>query len=731
MLAFVLSTTLLHAQGESDSIMTAMGKEVIILGTRPGERTPITKQMIKVEKIQKSTTAWDLPTMLMGLPSIVVSNDGGIAGGYSSFSIRGVDPTRVNITVNGVPMNDSESQLVFWANMPDFGSRLDDIVIVRGAGASSFGAGAFGATMDMRTARPSIKAGGKVSTYWGSYGMNKNNILLESGRLAGGWRLQGAFSTTRSNGYVDRSGGKGLSYLGQLFYEGSNYHFQLIHNGGDQKTGIAWNGLSKEEEEKYGRRYNSAGVMNPGAASEDLKYYHNSDNYKQSHSYAIWKHFPSDRFQYAVTLHYTRGKGFTEEYRTGRKLKEYGLKSNIPGEKKTALIREKYLDNHFYGGNFNLLYKFDQTRIQAGGSLNHYIGAHFGLLPFVESKGVDYTPNQEYYRNNSKRLDGAFYLKGEWDITRELMLYADLMYRHVGADMHGLTDKWDDAKDDRYVLDYNLKYNFLLPKAGINYRPTRGMDLYLSYSAAGKEPSRNNFTESRIHDSSGNLILPRPEYLHDFELGGNYTGRTFDLFINGYYMHYKDQLVPNGSMSDVGEAILVNAPKSYRLGVEFGAAWRILPQLEVGMNGTISRNRLLDFEVKELNYDTWAVDTRILDETPIAMSPSFLFNHHIGWSPCTSFSIRLDGQYVGKRYLDNFGEEDRTIPGYYVGSLMVNYRPSRMVAFQAQINNLWNTTYSTNGYSAEPYTEGGVRKSYTGFYPAAPIHFIAGVTVNF
>ena len=712
-------------QVQSDSLLYGMLDEIVVVGTRPGERIPITRQLIKVEKIQQQTMAWDLPTMLKGQPSVVVSNDGGIGGGYSSFSIRGVDPSRVNITVNGVPMNDSESQLVFWANMPDFGSRLEDIVIVRGAGASSFGAGAFGATMDMRTRRPSQRGGVEFSTSWGSYGLNKNNISLNSGNLGCGWRAQGALSTTKSDGYVERSGGKGLSYFGQLFHQGENHTFQLIHNGGEQQTGIAWDGLEPDNEKKYGRRYNSAGKI-----SEGVYYHNNTDNYKQGHTYAIWKHYPNDQLQYEVTLHYTRGKGYTEDYKRGRKLKEYGLTTTTPNVAKTNLVRQKHLDNHFLGGIFNMLYKWDTFRLSAGTSINKYLNDHYGRLLYVKDPGVVYDPGQEYYRNHSTRLDAAGYIKGEWDLTPELMLYGDLMYRHVHATMKGLTDKWHKKNNRRYELDYDLNYNFLLPKVGINYRPITGMDLYLSYAMAGKEPARKNYTESLTYDAQGQLIMPSSEFLHDFEIGGSYTAQNWNIFVNGYFMNYKDQLVPNGRKSDVGEALLVNVPKSYRLGMEVGGAWQITRQLEIGANGTVSRNRILNLEVTEENYNNRAIETRTLKETPIAASPDLIFNHYISYSPLKELSLRLNGQYVGKRYLDNFGNDNYALSGYYVGGLMVNYTPLKWVDLHAQVNNLWNATYETYGWSGDQYIQDGKHLSYMGYFPAAPRHFLVGMTIR-
>ncbi|MBR8731487.1 Vitamin B12 transporter BtuB [Porphyromonas levii] len=712
--------------------------ELVIVGTRPGERTPITKQKIKVKALQRKTTAWDIPSLLQGTPSLITTNESGVFGGYTYFSIRGVDPTRVNITVNGVPVNDSESQTVFWANMPDFGSRLQDIVVVRGAGASSFGAGAFGATMDMQTAMPSRKAGGSIGTYWGSFGLNRNVLSLETGKLSSGWSLNGYLSYIQSKGYVDRSGGHGLSYFAQARYEADKYDFRLIHHRGIQQTGIAWNGLEPQQEEKYGRRFNPAGWINTDEADPAKHQFHNNtDNYDQSHTYAIFRRFPQDNFKYEVTLHYTRGKGFTHEYRTGRKYREYGL---VPAtdKRKNTLIREKYLDNHFFGGNANFGYTFSRARLSAGLSANHYIGDHYGELPYVADPTVAYVPNQEYYRNHSTRTDASIYVKGEFDLSERLMLYADVMYRHVYAVMTGSTDKWSDHDGKLDILDYKLPYHFVLPKVGLHFHPNSASNLYLSLATAGKEPNRKVYTESRQYDEEGKQIMPQPEYMADIELGGDWRYRNLSLFANLYYMHYKNQLVQNGKMSDVGEPLLINVPKSYRAGLELGFNWAITPQIVLAANGTLSSNRVLEHTHIEYNTTTKKPEVTKLNNTPLALSPEWLFNHSLTWMPIDRLSLALSGTYVGKQFLDNTGFESRALPAYYTGSFMANYAVpfsnGQELALQLQVLNLYNSTYATNGWAggyAEVQDGKLQRKAWTGYFPAAPIHFVAGATLTF
>lgn len=735
-LLLLSAPTLLQAQGKVE--MEHDLDEFVILGTRPGERTPITKQKIEVKALQQKSTAWDIPSLLQGTPSLITTNESGVFGGYTYFSVRGVDPTRVNITVNGVPVNDSESQTVFWANMPDFGSRLEDIVVVRGAGASSFGAGAFGATMDMQTAAPSRKAGGSIGTYWGSFGLNRNVLSLETGKLRSGWSFNAYLSYLQSKGYVDRSGGKGLSYFAQARYEAERWDFRLIHHRGIQQTGIAWNGLEPWQEESFGRKFNSAGWINP--EEEDAtkhRFHNNTDNYDQSHTYAIFRRFPQDNFKYEVTLHYTRGFGYTHEYRTGRRYREYGLVPTTD-KRKDALIREKYLDNHFFGGNANLGYTLDRARLSAGFSANHYLGDHYGILPYVADPTVPYTPNQEYYRNHSTRTDAAVYIKGEFDLTARLMLYADVMYRHVFAVMEGTTDRWSSHAGKLDVLDYKLPYNFFLPKLGLHFRPTHQSNLYLSATTAGKEPNRRVYTESRQYDAEGNQIMPQPEYMLDIELGGDWSHHNISLFANLYYMHYKNQLVQNGKMSDVGEPLLMNVPKSFRAGLELGFNWAITPQIILSANGTLSRNRVLELTHIEDNYTTGKPEVTQLTNTPLALSPELLLNHSLTWKPLDRLSLALSGTYVGKQFLDNSGFESRALPAYYTGSFMANYAVpfsnGQELALQLQVLNLYNSTYVTNGWS-EGYAEvehGELqRKAWTGYYPAAPIHFVAGATLSF
>ncbi|MDO4695393.1 TonB-dependent receptor [Porphyromonas sp.] len=715
-------------------------EEVEILGTRPGEKTPVTQQRIKVDDLSKKSITWDVPSLLQGTPSLVMTSDGGIMGGYTSFSIRGVDASRINITNMGIPLNDSESQTVFWANMPDYASRLDDIVIVRGAGSSTFGAGAFGATMDMRGRKPANEAGVRLATFGGSYGLNRNFVSLESGRLSSGWAFSGYLSRIKSDGYVDRSGGKATAYYIHASHRGETTSLDIIHNYGDQETGIAWRGISDKNQELFGRRFNESGLINPDEAKKDpsvAKYFRNTDNYKQGHTYVIFKQELMPGLKYGATLHYTKGDGYAQEYRTGRKFKDYALPS-VDGKKRTSLIRNKHLSNDFYGAILSLDYKRDALHLSAGLAGNNYVNHHFGTLDFVLDKSPEFTPGQEYYRNKSNKSDYSAYIKGEYSIFDQTLLYADLMYRHITHDMNGTTDAYNDVTGALDVLDYKLNYNFFLPKVGIHQTFNNNFSAYASFAMAGKEPTRKAYTES-MKIENGIKSNPKPEFLMDYELGVNWRVKNFSLNVNGYFMDYKDQLIVSGKLSDVGEPIHVNVPKSYRAGIETSVSWDILPSLFVQSNLTLSRNIIKDYELTESDENWDNALSVTLGSTPIAMSPSVIFNHTIGWSPIKALQLFLTGNYVGKRHMDNSGVEDRTLPGYYTSNLKLNYTRNlgigRSVTLSFQINNLYNKTYATTGYVETYYKKNGeeierlTSKRVT--WPAAPIHFVGGVTIDF
>lgn len=718
-----------------------------VLGIRPGTLTPLCKQTLSIKELTKDNSAWDIPFLLKGTPSLFTTSDNGTIGGYTAFSIRGVDPTRINITVNGIPVNDSESQTVFWANMPDFGSNLKDIVVVRGAGASTYGAGAFGATMDMQLSLPAETAGGRITTSWGMYGLNRNNIVLNTGHLNSGWRVGGAISTVKSNGYIERTSNKGFNYLLQAYYEdeASNYSLQLVHFQGTQRTGISWHGINATNLEKYGPRFNADGWMNPKETiSTNFRFYDDqTDNYRQSHSYAIFKHHLSKSFQYNLTLHYTRGKGSTHEYRTNRKLREYYLVP-MDNKEKSDLIRHKFLDNHFIGGIVNALWKNKKGHINTGLALNHYKNAHFGNLPWVKKAPDEFVPNQEYYRNNSTKTDLSTYVKGELNLSSSLLAYMDLQYRFVYATMEGSTDRKNDHTGKMDVLDFvgnnALSYHFFLPKVGLTYHPNSYSHYYISYARAGKEPNRKMFTENKVYDKKEQLILPKAEYMGDLEMGTNIALDRISFFVNGYYMHYKNQIIPNGKQSDVGEPLLINVPKSYRVGLEVGANYLLLPSLQVSANATLSRNRIVDYTyyIDSYKNGAWSGQKELhSDEQPIANSPSVIANYAITWSPMKDFDIRFGGHYVGKRHMDNTGLDLSTLKSYHVNDLTINYmlkiQQHNSLTFQAHLQNILSARYHSYGWSYVIYDEDSQKYSLSdsGVFPAAPFHFVVGVTYQF
>lgn len=730
MLLALLGAFPLAAQ-QPDTLRSYQSAEVEILGTRPNVNTPVTQQRIKADDLQRSKIAWDLPTLLSGTPSLYTISDAGIMGGYTSFSVRGVDPSRINITHDGVPLNDSESQAVFWANMPDFASRLSNIVVVRGVGASAFGAGAFGGTMDMASAPNAMQAGGSFSQALGMYGLRKSYLRLETGRLKGGFAATAHLSDIASRGYVDRSGGKGRSVMLQASWLGHGKSLHLMHNSGIQQTGIAWNGLSAEDEAKYGRTFNDAGLMNPGfdKRGEQPRYYNNTDNYLQRHTHLRWRHLLSNNWRYALTLHHTYGHGFTHEYRTGRRAREYALNNT---KDKYNLIREKYLDNNFAGAIATVEYRNNGWQVTSGLSVNGFSNDHWGEVPYVEGLSLPAGAYpHEYYRNHSKKYDVAGYVKAEYTIGKAL-LYVDYMCRNVRHTMNGKTDKWNDVVGGLDQLDYNLNYTFHLPKAGIHYSITPNMSVYGAVQCGAKEPNRKAFTESVQTTPEGKKVHPSPEYLTDWEAGLKYTNAFATVALNGYYMNYKDQLVSNGQKSDVGEPILINIPKSYRMGVEAVLDLNLPYGIRSTTNATLSQNKAVNFNA--------VVDGHSFhyEKPDLSQSPSVLFNQMLSWTPVDALTLQCHVQYVGKRYIDNTQTEQATVPAYCITNLGGYYTwalgGNRQLRVALQVNNLLNKKYATNAFQdvwVEMHDGKPTLQYWIGYQNAAPLHLLGSVTLDF
>ena len=743
---FLASPSIATATQLADSLSTHRLEEVQVTATRASAKTPMSFSNVSKGQLLKSNLGQDVPYLLLQTPSVVATSEPGIGIGYTYLRVRGVDAAGINIMTNGVPLNDSESQGVFWANMPNFSSSIQDAQLQRGVGTSSNGSAAFGASLNLRTDHFSMTPTASLTLLGGSYNTFRRDVHASTGRIAGHWALEARLGKTTTDGYIDRSGTEGTSYFIQGGYFGENTILKLLSFGGKQRTGIAWNGLSPEEEAVYGRRYNSAGHMNPGSTPQDARYRYNTDNYEQYHYQAQLTQRLSEGLILNLTAHYTKGYGFTDEYRTGRKLKDYGLKEFILRDengaaildkdgkeqkvKKITLLRTKYLDNDFAGGIATLDYKSNRLELTAGLSANHYAGDHYGERLPVTPYPYLVEPNERYYEDKANKTDLSGFVKANYEVATGLNLFADLQYRFIDYRIAGTIDHFIKNSQGAMVaqeIDLKKTFNFLNPKAGLFYQFTPQHHVYGSVAVAHREPNRKNYTEVSPKD------YPRAERLTDYEVGYGFRSSSFSAGLNLYYMDYHDQLVLNGKQSDVGGKLSENVASSHRMGAELNASWKICPMLRWDLAGAVSRNQIKQYHLYAWSDQAGDEVLTTYDRTPIAYSPQLVLSNTLTFAH-RAFEAALTSQYVGMQYLDNTGSRERSLPAYHVASLRLGYElPVHFVrgwSISLQINNLFDARYSSNGGAGYTFDKNGAISSYTWTYPQAGIHAFLGTTIT-
>ena len=704
------------------------------MSTRATETTPVAFTNIGKEKLARMNTGIDLPFLISTTPSAIATSDAGAGIGYTSLRIRGTDATRINVTANGIPVNDSESHSVFWVNMPDLASSVKDIQVQRGVGTSTNGAGAFGASINMKTSDFNTQPYATFSASAGSFGTHKETLRAGTGIIADRWSLDMRISDIGSNGYIERAKSKLNSYYMQGAYYGENTSVRLISFSGIEETYHAWNYASKEEMEEYGRRYNSCGYMFTDSNGKAHYYENQTDNYIQHNIHLLADHHFSNALSMNIGLHYTKGDGYYQEYKTGRKLVEYALQPfTVDGNevKKSDLVRKKAMDNHFGGGVFSLTYKNRHVSASLGGGANRYFGRHFGNVLWVKNYTGELAPDHEYYRNNGAKNDANIYLKADWRTIDCLNIYADLQYRHIGYTIKGANDKWNDATGALQLLDIDEKFDFFNPKAGISWQIDGNSRLFASASMAHKEPTRNNYTDGKLHER------PRAERLIDYELGYTFNRRTVHVGANLYYMDYKDQLVLTGELNEIGEPLATNIPESYRAGIEIAAGISLPFGLSWDINATLSRNRIKDFtEVlyDDYTYERWEIKYK---DTPIAFSPEIIAGSILAYR-WRGLDVSLHSQYVGKQYMSNAAQEEHALDAYFVNNLRIAYTFTpkwiKEITIGATIYNIFNEEYESNGYAGSGYYTGddGTRHryNYAGFAAQAGINALGHITIS-
>jgi len=702
----------------------------IVSATRAGEKTPMTYTNISKDELEARNLGQDVPFLLRYAPSVVVTSDAGTGIGYTGIRVRGTDPTRINVTINGIPLNDAESQGVFWVNMPDFASSVDDVQLQRGVGTSTNGAGAFGATLNLNTAELKPDAYARLSSSLGSFNTWKGNVQFGTGLLADKFTIDGRLSHISSDGFIDRATAELNSYYLSAAWVGNNSQLRFNTFSGHEITYQAWYGVPKDSLETN-RTYNPAGTQKPGEPYED-----EVDNYRQTHYQALFSQQIGQDWMLNLALNYTRGKGFFEQYIGGASFADYQLPPLTIGSDtitQTDLVQRLWLDNHFYGGTWSLAWKPAGfiSDFTLGGGYYIYEGLHFGEVIWAQ-----FTPQAEkgfrFYENDARKTDFNIYGKATLDLSPRLYGYLDLQYRRVTYNFLGIDN-------DLSPLTQQVELNFFNPKLGLLYDLGHKKEIYASFAVAQREPNRTDFTESPPENR------PVPEKLYDTEAGFRWQGGKALFEATGYFMYYRDQLALSGQLNEVGAYIRENIDKSYRLGLELVGGWQPVEAFRLEGNATFSQNRVIAFtefaDVYDPDFNYLGQEQIERENTDLSFSPPVISGLTLEWIPIREsgklnqrFSVALLNKYVGKQYIDNTSDENNVLDPYFFSDLQLRYRlqPGWMkgIEFNLLVRNLWDAEFETNAWSYR-YRFGEQLLIDQGFFPQAGINFLLGLTLEF
>lgn len=700
-----LSSSLFATAQEKD---TTELLPVEVRAVRAGTTAPFAKTNISKTQIQRQNLGQDLPFLLNQTPSVVVNSDAGNGVGYTGIRIRGTDATRINVTLNGIPYNDAESQGTFFVDLPDFASSVNSIQIQRGVGTSTNGAGAFGATINFSTNEVNKKAYAEMNNSFGSFNTWKNTLKAGTGLLANHFVTDVRLSKVSSGGYIDRASSDLKSIYFSTAYVSDKTDLRLNIFSGKEKTYQAWYGVP-EADLTTNRTINYAGTEKPGEP-----YDNETDNYKQTHYQLFFTQRFKPNLSFNTALFLTNGNGYYEEYRAAQAYADYGLPAPAASLGTSDLVRQLWLDNQFYGSIFSLQHQSQKTTLIFGGAVTRYNGDHFGKVIWAE-KGLAAPKN--YYDVDADKKDFNLYGKWQQNLTQQLQFFADVQYRNVNYHLNGF--------EDNPTLLINKDYHFLNPKIGWSYHQNNWL-AYASYSIANKEPNRDDF-EASLDEQ------PKPERLNDWELGvENKNSKSF-FGANGYYMKYKNQLVLTGKINDVGAYTRTNIYDSYRLGVELQGSVVANKWLKAATNLALSRNKIRNFNEYIDDYDNGGQKNNTYSETGIAFSPGAVGAATITLTPLHKLSFDLIGKYVSKQYLDNTGNEQRKLNPYYTQDVRVIYSFAynwlKNVDVILQVNNLFNKKYEPNGYTYSYYYNNELTtENY--YFPMAGTNWMIGVNVK-
>ncbi|HTO14814.1 MAG TPA: TonB-dependent receptor plug domain-containing protein [Edaphocola sp.] len=725
---FLLSATICIVAGfnanaqtysEADSTFHQNLDEVVVNALSLTSRSPFSFKSINKKEIQRLNDGRDLPFLLSNTPSVLINSDAGNGVGYTDIRVRGTDATRTNITVNGIPINDPESQGVFFVNFPDLASSTNNIQVQRGVGSSTNGSGAFGASINMNNTGQEINPTLTLINSVGSYGTIRNSLLAGTGQLKNGFNTSIRLSKIKSDGYIQRSASdlKSLQFLTSWNSKDGNTNLKFNLFTGKEKTGQAWDGVP-EDKLSTDRRYNGLGLK------EDGTYYkEETDNYQQDYYQLFFNQNIKRNLILNTAVFLTRGRGYYDEYKQKEKYSTYGLPPHIIGNDtilRTSLTRQIWLDNYYYGGVLNLKYFDHQRTINFGGAILQYDALHYGYVTWAAKGGIP--DNYEWYHLPANKFDANAYLKIEESFFDNLYATLDLQFRRVSYSVNGF------RKNPEVTM--NVNYNFFNPKMGLSYFKNSSK-YFVSFAIAQKEPNRNDF-------EAGILQLPKPEKLYDLELGYSILKSKFNLEANVYYMNYKDQLILSGKINDVGAYTRVNVPNSYRMGLELSGNYSILSNLSLFGNMTLSQNKIKTFTEYIDDYDLGGQKLLVHENTDIALSPSLLAQLGVQLKEIKLFrnqtvDLNLNNQWVARQYLDNTQNIDRSITPYSLLNFRLMYplmlKSFRDIQITASINNILDKKYESKGYTFS-YFDGGL-KTENFYFPQAGRNYNLMLLINF
>lgn len=706
-----------------------------IKATRANAKTPTTFTNLKKEDVQANNFGQDLPYLLDGTLSTVVSSDAGAGIGYSNIRIRGVDPTRTNVTINGIPINDAESQGMFWVNMPDFASSAENIQIQRGVGTSANGGAAFGASINVKSDNIRLRPYGEIDNSYGSFSTWKNTVKAGTGVINDHFAFDMRLSNITSNGYVDRASSDLKSFYtsGAWFNRKSMLKFNIF--GGREITYQAWNGIPESRLKNdvqgmldYASRNGltneeTNSLLEDGRTYNYFTFHNQVDRYNQTHYQLHFNHRFNEFWNFNVSGHYTRGLGYYEEYKNDQKMASYLLSPIVIDSattiSKTDLIRRKWLDNHFYGMVYSLNYSKQNLELTYGGGINHYMGAHYGTVIWARHAS-DSELDHVYYHDDASKIDFNNYLKATYELNNNV-IFGDVQIRTVNYVFEGISDLGSAS-----TATQKANYVFFNPKVGWMYNWDFN-SLYASLAISNREPIRKDFTEN----TSGNR--PQAERLYNLEIGNRFQKGKWAFNASYYLMYYDNQLILTGEINDVGGTKRTNAKQSYRTGIELEGAYQATKWMQILAGGTYSWNKILHFTEYLDDYDNGGQQAIVHKNTDLALSPNLIASFSLNFEPLKNFNLRLGGKYVSRQYLDNTSDKTRSIDGYYTMNFNASYflklPKIEGIEFGLQVNNLLNANYANNGYTyGYIYGQESIRENF--YFPQAGINWMGRIAVR-